>query len=417
MILQVCVSIGAYLSERRQKKGQLRSLWGITPIITLNELAKSERLLGNQSESVVYDTYYITHNFDRNLKLISALGRRLFKEHFYRLVLGWSLLRYDVFHYFQDRGILSPVNRQVPIEELEALKKSGKRLYFYTYGADCRTREITLGLGKFNCCMNCPDIGKHCICSDKFQSEKILSYQKYANALVSMGDMISYVPGNYKMDYWPLDMSRSDFKSNDKKEVSDNLVIAHAPNHSFFKGSEYLKKCIEELNHEGLKIRLLVTSGKPNSEVLKMFDQCDLVADQFIIGAYGYTTLEAMAKGKASLCFIRNQNVVHEATRAPIINCNPDNLKEVLKWLYFNKEKLQDLSRYSRSYVAKFHSQEAVAVRLGELYLTTGHFNELINTRLNKAIIEINEKLSNIESPVLPRSSFPPSTFLGDQIV
>ena len=65
---------------------------------------------------------------------------------FQRFVLAWALMRYDVFHFFADRGLLDPVTRlQINPEELAALCAAGKRIYIYTYGADVRTRQATSG--------------------------------------------------------------------------------------------------------------------------------------------------------------------------------------------------------------------------------------------------------------------------------
>src|SRR5262249_49188095 len=50
--------------------GTPRTLWGVTPIVTLPLLARCDRLLGLKSDSVVFTTYYIANKFDINLERI-----------------------------------------------------------------------------------------------------------------------------------------------------------------------------------------------------------------------------------------------------------------------------------------------------------------------------------------------------------
>ena len=61
---------------------------------------------------------------------------------FRRLVFAWTLIRFDVFHFFYDEGIIEREGRfGVSTHEMKWLRRHGKRLYLYAYGADVRTRK------------------------------------------------------------------------------------------------------------------------------------------------------------------------------------------------------------------------------------------------------------------------------------
>src|SRR6202043_1480908 len=114
-----------------------------------------------------------------------------------------------IFNYFYDRGLLLSVNRYgINAEELELLFRSGKRLYTYAYGADVRTREITLKLGFPNFCQECPQPGKYCICTTEMLEESLKHLAGRATAQIAMGDMTVYVPGCCDMHYWPIEAKR-----------------------------------------------------------------------------------------------------------------------------------------------------------------------------------------------------------------
>ncbi|MGE0653352.1 MAG: hypothetical protein AB7P12_16650, partial [Alphaproteobacteria bacterium] len=99
------------ITIRRRAAGRLQSVWGVTPIVGLQFGAAADRRLGIPSETLVFDTYYVTSEFDINLSdaqtQILSLGPDLFHA-FRRCVFGWALLSYDIFHLYNDRGLYEP---------------------------------------------------------------------------------------------------------------------------------------------------------------------------------------------------------------------------------------------------------------------------------------------------------------------
>ncbi len=374
IVEHLAVPLGRLMSTYRLRRGEGRTLWGITPILTLPVKAMADRCLGLKSDAVVFHTYSIARSFDINLSgLLQIVLKRAPSLYtpLHRLVLAWVLVRYDIVHFFADRGIMPSAGR-VGIDqwEMDQLKKSSKRLYVYCYGADVRTRERTLALGKWNFCIHCPSPGKLCICDDTAGRKNIAAIERRANAIVSLGDMLAYIPNPVHLDYWPIDVesigvvgSRCD---------GGALKVAHAPNHPYFKGSQYLVEVIESLRAQGHAIELTTISGVSNTRVLEIFSECDVVADQFIGGAYGYTALEGMARGKPVMSYVRSASLVETAEECPLLIATPDNLRDVLLWILSNKDKLPAIGKQGRAYIERWHSVSAVAERLGRLYESTG---------------------------------------------
>ena len=104
----------AQRTARRLARGKPRSLWGATPILTLPLKARADRALGFESHSLVFVTYYISRGFDLNMQRMTdatvhwAPGLLMT---YYRLLLIYLMLRYDVFPFFYDLGIFPPVPR------------------------------------------------------------------------------------------------------------------------------------------------------------------------------------------------------------------------------------------------------------------------------------------------------------------
>ncbi|MGY4472596.1 glycosyltransferase [Bradyrhizobium sp. USDA 3364] len=384
-ILRIAIYIAPGFGTVRLRNGRPGTLWGVTPILTLELKAMADRVLGFRSTSLVYVTYVITSRFDLNLHRPYVLALRCgLGPAFQRVVLAWALIRYDVFHFFADRGLLDSVDRlQINLEELAALRQAGKRVYIYAYGADVRTKRATLALGKWNFCVDCTEAPKYCICHDAEAQRYISELAKNVTALVSLGDMLTYMPTAKHINYWPLDLDRLSAVRQDT--LSGPLRIAHAPNHTHFKGSMYLERTIDRLKAQGYDIEYCKVQGVPNSQVLSLFAQSDIVADQFIGGAYGYTALEAMALGKPVLSFVRSANLVEAPEECPIINATPDDLEQALLWIIRNRDCLRAIGEQGRRYVERWHSISAVAARLGQLYRDTANFPPVVVDRICSA--------------------------------
>src|SRR5690242_9096461 len=382
-----------------------RTMWGVTPILTLPLLAKCDRLLGLRSESLVFTVYHTTSSFDINLKALSGAVYRYFPRwigKFHRAILRLALIRYDVFHTFCDRGLL-PASGGLQIEpaEMEAIRRHGRRLYAYTYGADVRTREATLTLGRYNLCVECPEPGRFCTCDDEKGARNIAAIRQHATALLSMGDMFTYARGARNMHYWPIDTAKFS-KTGVDWTTGRTLRVGHAPNHAHFKGTYYLRDAIERLQAQGRVIELVSITGVPNSEVIALFKSCDVVADQFVAGFHGYTALEAMALGKPVLCYLRDPQAAIDPANCPMINCSPETIEEVLRSCLNGDFDLAELGRRSRSYIEHYYSLEAVAIRLGKLYLETGAFSDRINRIIARRVSELEAQLPPLLSGAPP---------------
>lgn len=388
LINSLVLSVAKVLGRRRLAAGKPKTLWSSTPILTLPLKARADRRLGFISHSLVFTTYYISQNFDYNLQKLAAAANKVgprFGRAFELGLLAWAMWRYDVFHFFFDRGLTGHSTRfGVRLDELDLLKAAGKRVYLYAYGADVRTRQATLALGRWNFCVDCSDIGKHCVCDEETGARHMAEMCKRVTAAIALGDMIAYPVGVRNMHYWPIDTEAVAVSATPRAEGP--LRIAHAPNHTHFKGTRYLEAAIERLRAQGHAIDYVKVQGVSNAEVIQLFGEADLIADQLIGGAYGYTALEGMARGKPVLTYVRSRALVEAPDECPLLNATPDDVEGVLRWVLENRAALAAIGLQGRAYVERRHSIPAVAARLGSLYLDTADFPEHVNARLRAVI-------------------------------
>lgn len=365
------------MTRYRLSRGRPRSLWGITPIHTITLNANCDKALGISGYSLVFVTYHISKSFNYNFEgVISFVRNWLPKtEHWvYKLTLIYALLRFDVFHFFCDRGILPPTgNRGLTETELELLNASEKRTYFYPYGGDVRTRNQTLALGKVNFCNYCDRVGWHCVCDIDDASRNIELIRKYATALVSMGDMIPYMGETTRMNFWPIDTDKVK-PSYPIYSPGMELVVVHAPNHAQFKGTRFLEEAIESLRLRGFLIRYVKLEKMSNQAVLEAMSSAHLIFDQVSAGFHGYTSVEGMAFGKPTICYIRGPDMVPSWDECPMLNATPVSLVSVLEQCLTGGLDLKKIGEESRRYVERHYSMHAVTLNLANLYLKSGNF-------------------------------------------
>ena len=221
--------------------------WGVTPIINLGACVAADRLLGVNARSLVFTTYYISSDFDF---VFSEIEARIRSERgqdlilFRWLMLSWAVVNFDFFHLYNDRGIIEPAGGYgssrfgIAVNEMEIYRRAGKRLYTYAYGADHRTRQKTLALGKWNFCLECPDPGVFCVCDDTGGAKMLAEIKKYSTAVIAHGLAMKLIPGARNVPYLAVDLNKFAARHHSSDVSCKKLIVGHFPNHGHFKGSK-----------------------------------------------------------------------------------------------------------------------------------------------------------------------------------
>lgn len=364
LVLGACLP---WLTARRWLTGRRtvpKILWGPTPIINISTNAAADRLYGYQSDTLVYRPYFITADFTYNLE-------RWWRSKPLALLIPWAVflwavLRYDIFQFYFDGGFLNrTLGRRL---ELPLLKLLGKKIIVSAYGADVRVERTTRALGPFNCCLDCTQRLVACICDEDLAKRNMAHVHRYADLTLSMGDMTEYTPGSRTdVFYWAIDLKKWPFVG--VSLTSKPVKVLHAPNHAQFKGSRFLYKAIEELQRDGYPVELLLVAGLPNDRARETYMRADIVADQFLIGWHGNFAVEAMALGKPVIAYIRRPDAyLPSGIDCPIVNANPDTLKQALITLIENPTLRFELGLKGRQYVEQVFSLERVGERMDRLY-------------------------------------------------
>jgi hypothetical protein len=161
-----------------------------------------------------------------------------------------------------------------------------------------------------------------------------------------------------------------------------DLVDEQLPEFSYAEGRDFSKvtlchfptgggnnKNTEELN-EALKqcpVNTIITTGLPNTEILKLKRKATLAFDCLWRGFHGATTVENLAIGVPTICALDDEFVdifckYFDIGILPILEAK--NIKEISGWIIAyqnNLEQLEARCRYARDFMERFWSAEIIA--------------------------------------------------------
>lgn len=147
-------------------------------------------------------------------------------------------------------------------------------------------------------------------------------------------------------------------------------VVLHAPSWRLLKGTAAVQSAMEELQRGGVAFEYRQIENMPHAQAMETMADCDVYVDQLIIGSHGLAALEAMALGKAVVCYIKPSMRDKYPPELPIVSADPHSLSDVLAELLKDRQRIAELGRRGRAYVEQYHDAVLLARGLAEFYAT-----------------------------------------------
>jgi len=145
-------------------------------------------------------------------------------------------------------------------------------------------------------------------------------------------------------------------------------LIIHSPTAKITKGSNLIIPVIEELKKE-YDFEFVLLHDMSREKVLEIMQKADIFLDQIICGGYGMASTEAMAFGKPVMCYIMPELFDAGLQKEfPVVNTNPDNLKEQLIKLITSPQLRHDVGKQGRAYAEKYFDAHKIALQLIGIY-------------------------------------------------
>lgn len=135
-------------------------------------------------------------------------------------------------------------------------------------------------------------------------------------------------------------------------------IVVHAPTNAWIKGSDLIAPFVERLHNAG-RIEYSTLSGIPVSDMPGVLGSADIVLEQFRLGIYSTTAIEAMAAGRVVVAHVAPSVRAHvrqvSGVEPPIVEADPGTLQEVLEGLIADRERMRRIGDEGRRFARAVH--------------------------------------------------------------
>ncbi len=270
----------------------------------------------------------------------------------------------DVIHW---HGVFEILPKSFDLKYTVLLKKA--RIVSF-WGSNIRIPDITIKdnpyLKKF--LANSKDSYPISYSSSRIRQEKFAKYGfecTFPSPELEVCIQRDLFPRPFRLD---ASLTIEEFKPHFPDPTRKKLLVVHLPTNSLLKGTNDVLKTISQLKCD-FDFDFKLIENMSRSEALSFVRECDIVLDQFMVGSYGTVSLEAMAFGKPTVCYLKPSVIEGLSEDCPIVNANVDNLKTVLAGLFTNGTFRYNLGVKGRAYVEKYHDSHKMAEQLKTIYL------------------------------------------------
>ncbi len=311
-------------------------------------LSRAERELGIQSDVAVLASSPFGYEADIRHDLV---GRSVWWRFAVRMAfLGRVLRDYDIIHFNFGQSLIATHVLGRVINELPLIKRAGKTILVTFQGCDVRPQT---------CCF-CQKV--ECRADDRYRVPRAARFLRYADRCFHLNpDLAQWLPGSTFTPYACVDPL--ELISANPPLLREEIMVVHAPTDRDVKGTRHVLAAIEQLQVEGVRIRLELLEGISHAEVLRRLRSADIVVDQLLMGWYGGFAVEAMALGKPVLCHIVEKTPSDNpfGDELPIVRATPATLVDSLRELVGDREARLRVGEASRAFVERHHDPRVVA--------------------------------------------------------
>jgi len=354
--------LGARFVRRDFDKPRL--VFGSTPIISFSHWSRLLAAIGFDSTSYVNSVYGINDPADWDIVLNPKKSHALNAIHTLML-FARSLSKFDVFVISCDGFLIG--NTKFWKLQSHAMKFAGCKSVVFPYGGDSYIySKVRSNLTLQGLLFSYPAAAR--------TQKKIVESVEY---WVENADI--FIPGSMGMDgfgRWdlptpsPFQIDLDVWKPTSRKNTSDGIsgpvVVAHAPNHRGFKGTEMIIRIVTELQNEGLDIQFFALEKVSNSTVRDVLtSKVDILVEQILFSGYALNAIEGMASGLPVISNLEDKQILDHLRiwsfldKTPIVSADYTTLKNVLRELINYPELRSQIGRESRRYVQEFHGKES----------------------------------------------------------
>lgn len=166
--------------------------------------------------------------------------------------------------------------------------------------------------------------------------------------------------GDWPAAKWlPIVIDPAQWRNDRVALTSDTPVVMHAPTNPAVKGTALIEPSVHRLAADGI-IDYQRIIKVPAAEMPRKYEHADVVLDQFALGIYATTSIEAMAAGRLVVAHLHEQVREHirkvTGLEAPVVEATPDTIGEVLRDVAARPDHYRAIAQRGPEYVEAVHN-------------------------------------------------------------
>ncbi|QYH35614.1 glycosyltransferase [Salinibacterium sp. M195] len=134
--------------------------------------------------------------------------------------------------------------------------------------------------------------------------------------------------------------------------------VLHAPSNAWIKGSDLIEPVLTRLHDDGV-IEYKRVSGVPGAQMPALYREADIVLEQFRIGTYSVTAVEALAAGRLVIAHVFDDVRAHVEDAVdrelPVIEATVDSVEEVLLAICADRDHFIQQAKKGPAFVRAVH--------------------------------------------------------------
>jgi len=162
-------------------------------------------------------------------------------------------------------------------------------------------------------------------------------------------------------------------------------IVVHSPTSATLKGSHLIEETLRRL-HEREIIDYRFVNGVAHGEMPALYDDADIVLEQFRLGSYGRTAIEAMAAGRVVIGHVSSavRSVVSRATGRdlPLLQATPDTLEELLLDTLADRDNARAHAAAGPDFVSHAHGRASAARVLAPFLGVAAESSQAVNATM-----------------------------------
>lgn len=315
---------------------------------------------------------HIFRRFRKHVEKRGASSNKIIREYYeilktidILLLLIVSICKYNVFIYIYGHGLFLYSRHLKKYQEAEyrILKFFHKKMYMFLCGSD--SRPPYCGVDTYD-----GDIEQIYVAT-KEKAANIRMIEKYMTLIDN--------PASSQFHTKPYVISQAigipiDYKERvreDSSQQNEHIVILHAPSNKAYKGTDIIRKIIEEIKFEGYDFEYVEIVRMKHEKVLEQLKRASLVVDELYSDTpmAGLGTEAAINRipvitvGYYSQCY---KEYLPEPI-PPTVFCSIEELKEKIIWLIKDEKSREDIGKAEYEYVMQNWEAGIVAKHFIEL--------------------------------------------------